>query len=332
VLGYEAGATVANVEFLAATLVPRGYGIPGLAALMGAGGKVVNAAGEQFMHRYHPRGDLAARPYLVKGVLSEIDAGRGPCSIDCSHLSQSTQDELLHHLMLERGMWDEYFDQADVDLRTRPMEMELSELSCVYGVQIDAESASALPGLYAAGECAGASGLARCCTEGFRAGSSGARFALAEGRRPDPDPAHVQAAVALLDHLSLPEAGLHYTQVENAIRSTMAQNVNVEKAEGGLLKARQDLLDVRRDSTRLRAAHPHEVLRSLEARSLLAFSLLTVEASLARQESRIGTGAGSGEMFWRSDYPTLNAPEWEKLVTLERGEGGPVVRVRPVPD
>lgn len=330
-MAYRAGAKVANVEFLSATLVPKGYGIPGMAALMGMGGYLINAAGQQFMSRYHPRGERAPRPFLIKGVLAEMREGRGPCYVDCRHLPDSVKADLLRHLMLERGMWEEYFELVDLDLRDRPMEMEVSELSCVHGVLIDENCAASLPGLYAAGESAGATSLSRCTTEGYRAGLNAARYAQdLGGKRLPPEPDQVEEARARVERLSSSRTRKHYRELEDSVRQIMNTYVGLEKDERGLNTALKELEALRDWAGVLAANNPHEVVRSLEAQNLFEFATLATVASLERKESRQGSGAGAGAIFWRSDYPETS-PEWEKLVTIRLENGKRVVAREPVP-
>ena len=70
-MAYEAGAKLANMEIVRITLVPRGFSAAGLNALTGMGGRIVNAAGEEFMPKYHPAGVRAPRFKLVE----ECDEG-----------------------------------------------------------------------------------------------------------------------------------------------------------------------------------------------------------------------------------------------------------------
>lgn len=329
IMAYQAGAKLANLEFAMATLVPRGYAIPGLAALIGMGGHLINAAGERFMARYHARAEHAPRSYLVKGVYTENKEGRGPCSIDCRHFSEEVMGEMLRHLIIERGMWDEYWDQARIDLASRPMEMEIGgELHCEEGgVLVDEECRSSVPGLYAAGECTGVHGVPRCCVEGYLAGISAAGYAR-ELREGDPNlrPEPLAEARDRVERMFSSSPGTHYREVENSLRETMSSYVGFEKCEDGLRTALEKLEALRDAASVIRAQNYHEVLRGIEAQNLLDLSLLIAETSLCRQESRMGNS-----LFWRSDYPETNSPQWEKLVTVQQKDGRRFIQLEPVP-
>ena len=71
------------------------------------------------------------------------------------------------------------------------------------------------------------------------------------------------------------------------------------------------------------ATDPHKLMRSLEDTSILTSAEITLHASLARKASNDYLG------FFRTDFPDVNPPEWDKFITikLENGE----VRTREVP-
>src|SRR5262245_33391138 len=80
-LAARAGAVLADTEFVQfhPTAIATGHDPAPLAseALRGEGAILVNGAGEQFMLRVHPDGDLAPRDVVARGVFAEIAAGRG---------------------------------------------------------------------------------------------------------------------------------------------------------------------------------------------------------------------------------------------------------------
>jgi succinate dehydrogenase/fumarate reductase flavoprotein subunit len=90
-----------------------------------------------------------------------------------------------------------------------------------------------------------------------------------------------------------------------------------ERHEELLEKGLRLLKDIHaEDASKLSAANPHELLRSLEALSVLANAELVLQASLARR-------ASSKQLnFARSDYPEMDPPEWHKFVTVKNTSGG----------
>jgi succinate dehydrogenase/fumarate reductase flavoprotein subunit len=66
------------------------------------------------------------------------------------------------------------------------------------------------------------------------------------------------------------------------------------------------------------ARNPHELMRTLECSVRLTVGETMMHASLARRAS------SDGLCFKRLDYPEMDPPEWDKLVTVRR-EGGSVL-------
>lgn len=77
------------------------------------------------------------------------------------------------------------------------------------------------------------------------------------------------------------------------------------------------------EASQVYARNPHELARSLECLTHITVSEIMMHASLARKASSFALE------FKRLDYPELDPPEWNKLVTiaLENGE----VKVGEVP-
>src|SRR4029079_19579853 len=74
-IAYRAGAAVADLEFF--QFHPTALKMPGQPrfllseALRGEGARLVNGAGEAFMTRYDPAGDLAPRDRVARGIVQE---------------------------------------------------------------------------------------------------------------------------------------------------------------------------------------------------------------------------------------------------------------------
>ncbi len=77
-MAYRAGATVADLEFV--QFHPTALKVPGQPrfllseALRGEGARLLNAAGERFMERYDPAGDLAPRDRVARSI--ELESRR----------------------------------------------------------------------------------------------------------------------------------------------------------------------------------------------------------------------------------------------------------------
>jgi succinate dehydrogenase/fumarate reductase flavoprotein subunit len=66
---------------------------------------------------------------------------------------------------------------------------------------------------------------------------------------------------------------------------------------------------------KLYALDPHKLMRSLEDLSILGFSQLIIQGSLARKASSRPLN------FQRIDYPQMDPPEWKKFITLKLVNG-----------
>ncbi|MDP2727407.1 MAG: FAD-binding protein, partial [Dehalococcoidia bacterium] len=88
-IAFRAGLELRNMEQLGNVSVgPKSLSAPGLHVIFGNGGILVNAQGERFMERYNPVLKEEARRFeTARAILSEWREGRGPCYLDCTHLS-----------------------------------------------------------------------------------------------------------------------------------------------------------------------------------------------------------------------------------------------------
>lgn len=64
------------------------------------------------------------------------------------------------------------------------------------------------------------------------------------------------------------------------------------------------------------AANPRELSRIIESEFLLTVGELVILSSMARKAS------SSYLNFFRLDYPQIDPPEWNKLITIHRGRNG----------
>ena len=191
-MAFEAGAKLANMEIVRITLVPRGFSAAGLNALTGMGGRIVNAAGEDFMPKYHPAGVRAPRFKLVEAVMKEISEGRGPIYVDCRHLSASEMTHLKKTLGYDKDTLPDFIEQKGIDLAKEPLEIMPSEgmqggSSEVNssGIMIDETTASTVPGLFAAGDCADQMRCVHLCTTGgYLSGKMAADYSKHAGKEP----------------------------------------------------------------------------------------------------------------------------------------------------
>jgi succinate dehydrogenase/fumarate reductase flavoprotein subunit len=96
-------------------------------------------------------------------------------------------------------------------------------------------------------------------------------------------------------------------------------------SEGALRLGLRRLAELRHSELeRGYAANPHELGRVLECHTMLTVGEMVIHASLARRASSENLG------FMRLDYPTVDPPEWHKLLPIRLGSEGVTTRELPV--
>jgi L-aspartate oxidase len=269
-----AGAAIADAEFVQfhPTAMDLGRDPAPLAteALRGEGAKLVNADGTPFMLRYHPAAELAPRDVVARAIAAERRAGRG-AFLD----ARTTVGEAFPHefpAVFAAAM------AAGIDPRRQPIPVAPATHYHMGGIETDADGASSLAGLWAAGECAstGVHGANRLASNSLlEAAVFGTRAGRAAGLAADPGTSPLPAASAP----DLPDAALQQ------LRRAMSRDAGVVRDGAGL---RHLIAEI----AALEAVHG-DALPLIAAR-------MVAEGGLARRESR---GA-----HFRSDCPALAAP------------------------
>jgi L-aspartate oxidase len=250
-------------------------------ALRGEGARLVNGSGARFMTGLHPDGELAPRDVVARAIHAERMAGRG-AYLDArasvgAHFPQAFPT--VYAACRSAGL-----DPCGEPIPVAP--------ACHYhmgGILTDAEGATSLTGLYAAGECAssGVHGANRLASNSLlEAAVFGARAGRAASRR-----------VAVLKPLMrtpglsrLPGPDLQ------ALRRSMTREAGVVRDAAGL--------------NRLLSQVDALAGRFPDAGPVIAARLIA-ECALDRRESR---GA-----HFRLDYPSLAVEARRTLVRLEAG-------------
>lgn len=322
-MAYEVGAKLANMEFVRITVVPRGFSAAGLNALTGMGGKIVNAAGEEFMSRYHPAGNKAPRYKLVEGVMKEIYEGRGPVYVDCRHLSANDLKHLKKTLGYDKDTLPDFIEQKGIDLAKDPLELMPSEGMqsgpsevCGTGIMIDEGTASTVPGLFAAGDCTDQMRCVHICTTGgYLAGKMAAEYAKGCVGEPKVSSSQIKE-LKEKTFASLRAPGrISYRKFEDTIRKMLWQNAGPARNERSLNVALEKLEELGKYFKEIRAENYHELMRVSETEQIMQVAKMMCTASLARKETRFGV------YHHRTDFPETS-PEYEGQIVLWRTEQG----------
>ncbi|MGE0054953.1 MAG: L-aspartate oxidase [Hyphomicrobium sp.] len=147
----RAGAVIADPEFVQfhPTAIDAGIDPAPLAteALRGEGATLVNRLGERFMLAIDPRGELAPRDVVARGVHAETTAGRG-AFLDCREAIGARFDEAYPTVAA-------HCRAAGIDPVHDLIPVAPAEHYHMGGIATDARGRTSVPGLWAVGEVAG---------------------------------------------------------------------------------------------------------------------------------------------------------------------------------
>ena len=307
-MAFRAGAQVADLEFV--QFHPTVMNVPDAPrfllseALRGEGARLVNQAGEPFMTRYEPGGDLASRDLVSRAMVRESERTGAPVYLTVTHLDAEYVRRRFPTIAAACR-------QAGLDLSRDPIPVSPAAHYVMGGVETDIDGRTSVAGLFAAGEvaCTGVHGANRLASnsllEGLVFGARAARAILLPARAAAAHDAHVLDAV--------PTHASARPPTEEVVRDLMWRHVGLLRDRAGLEEANATLACW---WSILRAARavPNEVgrqQRRLEA--IVTVGLLIARAALRREESR---GA-----HFRTDCPSRDDIHW-KLHVADR-LGGP---------
>ena len=343
-LAYRRGIPLEDMEFY--QFHPTG--LAGLGVLLseaarGEGGILLNGKGERFMERYAPTlMDLAPRDIVSRAMTREIREGRGIDGkdylfLDVHHLGRAVIDEKLPDITDFARVYQ------GVEPYTQPVGVQPTAHYAMGGVPTDVtarvvvdEQNTALPGLYAAGECAcvsvhganrlGTNSLLDILVFGRRAGRDMARFSRESGM-PDLTADPAEPVHAELEALGARREGEPPARIRRELADVMMDDVGVFRTDETLRHAQSVVRDLRDRYQGVRvqdsgARFNQDLLEAREVGYLLDCAETTVAAALARQESR---GA-----HYREDFPERDDPNWLRHSLAYRADGGPALRYKPV--
>ena len=368
-LAYWAGADLVDMEFVqfhptGMVWPPSVRGILVTESVRGDGGTLRNAEGDRFMFRYIPEffraetaetkeeadrwyddkvnnrrtPDLLPRDEVARAINSEVKAGRGsPHSGVYLDIATRRQPEYIRRRL--PSMYHQFKQLADVDITTTQMEVGPTMHYIMGGVRVDPDTGAAtVPGLFAAGECAGGmhganrlggNSLSDLLVFGLRAGAGAAAYAKNLS-----SPATVNSAQA--DPIAAEMLGPFEQQgdespyaLQHELQQTMHNLVGIIRNEAELQRA---LTEIRRLKERAecvgvegnRQYNPGWHL-AMDLRAMLSISEAITLAAIERKESR---GAHT-----RDDYPETSA-EWGKFNIAVRvgADGEPTIARELLPE
>lgn len=165
----RAGARVVDLEFV--QFHPTVLSVEGLPrfllseALRGEGARLINNAGEAFVQRYEPAGDLASRDLVSRAIVREIERTSSPVYLTLAHLDPTFVRQRFPTIAHACA-------QAGLDLARDPVPVSPAAHYVMGGVETDLAGGTSLPGLFAAGEvaCTGVHGANRLASNSLLEG------------------------------------------------------------------------------------------------------------------------------------------------------------------
>ena len=320
VLAFKAGAQLTNMEFSGCNVVPKGFTTPGFSAFTGMGCYLINASGERYLARYHPKLEGAPRSVVITATLNEEKEGRGPCYFDCRHLSPKDLHHLTDDLLaIDKATFSDFLAQKGIDLAKQPLEIEVCEpgSSIVQesspGVLIDERCRTKVSGLSAAGDCSAYGGsLPNATTTGLTAGEAVGKSFRDVQVEADLDQDELERERERVLAPLRRRKGVRWQDYEGELREIMSEHVGRVRTAPGIESGIKKLEALSERAGELAASNLHELMRCLEAQDLVLGSRLIARAALERKESRFGI------YHFRQDYPQKDDNNWFGQILLER--------------
>ncbi len=300
-------------------------------AARGEGAVLRNRHGERFMERYSPNLlDLAPRDIIARAMITEIREGRGIdgkdyLHLDFTHLPRQVLDEKLPEITSFARTY------LGVDPAKEPVPVQPTAHYAMGGIPTDVwgrvvrdEHNTAVPGLYAAGECAcvsvhganrlGTNSLVDILVFGRRAGRDMARYLKEAERVPvahNPD----SEAREQLERLLASTGGEKVAPIREELASCMMEWCGIFRNGPDLQRMLDKLGELRDRYARITLEDRgrrfnQDLLEAWELGCLLDVAEATVRSALNRTESR---GA-----HMREDYPRRDDAQWLKHTLLYR--------------
>ena len=290
-MAYHAGAGLANLECYQINPLIKDYNGPACAYVAGPmGGYTANANGERFIECDYWSGQMMQEFY------DELQGGKGPVYLKLNHLAEETVAEIERVLhIMERPTRGHFHQGRGTDYRKQMIEMHISEIGfcsghSASGVFVDENARTTIDGLYAAGDMANVphNYMLGAFTNGAFAGLDAVDFikdvdfAKFDEREVDAERNRVLAPTKRDD-------GIPPNQIEYKTRRFVNDYLQPPKVTAKMELAQKRFEEIREDMEHgMYVKDSHELMRSLEASSILDCADMAVAASLYRTESRWG--------------------------------------------
>ena len=333
-MAYRAGAKLVNTEFLQIGLVLARPRLPRIisATTWRLEPEIYNEDGEDLLEKYLPAGKDRREIFRIKATSFPYSWRTDSCYIDLSIFREVMRGKRVfvdvsrhseEHLRTVCPNNYRFLLAAGVDIAKQPIEVSCGVQHMNGGILINERCETSLPGLFAAGECAGAqhgadrpggNALADTQVYGRRAGLYAARYAAE----------HPERRVGVSPHAAaLSVTGGSEAQVDaltEKLRRQMWEQVLNVRTEEGLA---QTLAIIDQIEAELPGLCTEALEKSLRLHHLLDTGRIIAFAALQRRESR-GT-------HYRADYPYMDDEGWRKQIVTQIGADGKITSTLRLP-
>ena len=327
-VAYRAGARLVNLDQPYVHAGPRLFARCGKATWIGVltdlNGKPV---GPFVTKPSRELGDITAD--IWQSVFDEkMTDGSGPVFMNCSQTSEEDLEHMRKSFISEGDTsLNDYMDQYGIDLHKDMVEFGTYEYMLTgRGLDIDMNSATTLPGLYASGDLTGnvRGDITSAAVFGQIAGENAADYCQTVEFEDVTRHPLIQEKIDLYNTMISRKSGAHWMEVNSTLNQIMDKYVSVKnvRSETLLKSAYKYLTDLKRYAVeQMKAENSHELVRCLEVLDLLDLGQATALCSENRKESR-------GMYNRRVDYPCTNPLMNNKFQTIYLGADGAVMEFR----